>query len=85
MKTNPFVSKTYVHIWSKHFNNFKVGRILNFIENGSLIKNKFPSSYENFGVYLTIGITYQLKEKQFDDIKGKAFFVRDILKRMKKC
>lgn len=78
MRTNPFVSNTYIHIWSKHFNNFKTGRVFNFIENVSFIKNKFPFSYENFDTDLTGGITYQLNKKQFDDYKGKTFLIRDI-------
>ena len=78
MITNPFVSKTYTQIWSKHFNNSKSGKEFNFIENVSFVKNKLPHLYQNLGVNLTSGITYKLNDNQFDDYKGKTFIIRDI-------
>ncbi len=78
MITNPFVSKTYVQIWSKHFNNSKTGKAFNFIENISFIKNKYLPVYVNFGVNLTNGINYELHDDQFDDYKGRVFVIRDL-------
>lgn len=78
MIDNPFLSKTFAAIWSKHFNNSKPGYVFSFIENVSFIKQKFPSHYVNLGKNLTSSINYKLKDEQFDDYKGRTFLIRDI-------
>ena len=75
---NPFISSTFVTIWSKHFNNLKQGKVFQSIENVSFINHKWLPYYSNVGLKLTNGISYKLSNKETSDYKNKVFLIRDI-------
>ncbi|WP_100611533.1 GNAT family N-acetyltransferase [Confluentibacter lentus] len=77
MKSNPFLSNTFVSIWLKHFNNSKPAYSFKFIKDVSFVKNKFLPLYVNVGKNLTNGIIYELDEKE-TDFNNKVFFIYDI-------
>jgi len=78
MKNNPFVSETYISIWSKHFNASKRGVNFDFINNISFVKSKLLPLYINFGKNLTNGIPFSLAEDSPDDYKNKVFQINNI-------
>lgn len=75
--TNPFTSKTFVTIWSKHFNNRKDGIKFDSIEKVLFYKKKFLPLYINIGRNLTKGIDYTINYKA-NDYKNKVFLIYDI-------
>ncbi|MFD1613964.1 GNAT family N-acetyltransferase [Gelatiniphilus marinus] len=77
MKNNPFTSKIFTTIWSKHFNNSNPEKIFNFIENLSFVKNKYLPFYINIGKNLTNGLSYTIKKNEAD-YKNKVFFIYDV-------
>ncbi|AUP77245.1 GNAT family N-acetyltransferase [Flavivirga eckloniae] len=77
MKTNPFTSKEFTSIWSKHFNHSKLPISFKFAEGISFVKNKYLPLYVNTGKNLTNGLSYRLNENE-NDYKNKVFFIYDI-------
>lgn len=75
--TNPFTSKTFVSIWSKHFNNSKDGIQFNSINNVLFYKKKFLPLYINIGKNLTKGVDYTVNYEA-KDYKNKVFLIYDI-------
>jgi hypothetical protein len=78
MKNNPFTSRTYTKIWSKHFNQSKKAFNFNFINGVSFVRHKRLPYYENIGRNLTSGIFYSLPKTDINDYKNKVFLIRDI-------
>ena len=77
MNNNPFLSKTFTSIWSKHFNSSIEGKRFNFIENVSFIKNKYLPFYYNVGKNITNGLSYSLNKHE-NDYKNKTFLIHDV-------
>ncbi|RKE95301.1 GNAT family N-acetyltransferase [Ichthyenterobacterium magnum] len=77
MLDNPFTSKTYTSIWTKHFNEEKPPIHFKFIKNVQFYKHKLLPFYVNIGKNLTKGIDYKLNVSA-DDYKGKVFFIYDV-------
>lgn len=78
MLQSPFVSETFIKIWSKHFNQSKAAISFDFIKNILFVKHSFLPYYINVGENLTNGIPYVLSENDEDDYKGKVFLIRDM-------
>mgnify|MGYP000353444578 CR=1 FL=1 len=72
MKQNPFTSKSFESIWSKHFNNAKEVMTFEFINGVSFLKHKFLPLHINVGKNLTKGIDYKLNIDAID-YKKKTF------------
>ncbi|WP_338733807.1 GNAT family N-acetyltransferase [Mangrovimonas cancribranchiae] len=77
MTPNPFLTKTFVSVWSKYFNAKK--RIYNFnsIKDVSFYKALNIPLYCNIGKNITNGMSYQIA-KQENDFKGRAFLIYDV-------
>ena len=78
MSKNPFLSKSFVEIWSKHFNGSTIPNRFQFIRDIVFVKANTLDYYINVGKNLTNGIPYHLLDDQYDDYKGKAFLIRDL-------
>ncbi|MCK7591039.1 GNAT family N-acetyltransferase [Subsaxibacter sp. CAU 1640] len=74
---NPFTSKLFVEIWSKHFNNSRKEFKFGFINHVSFYKTKFFPLYINIGKNLTKGIYYTL-DYQKEGFRKKAFLIYDV-------
>ncbi|AUP77244.1 GNAT family N-acetyltransferase [Flavivirga eckloniae] len=77
MKNNPFISKEFTSVWSKHFNKSKPEIRFKFIKDLSFVKNKYLPMYTNMGKNLTNGLSYKLQMNE-SDYKNKVFFIYDI-------
>lgn len=77
MKNNPFVSKTFVSVWSKHFNASSRNFNFKFLENIAFVKNGILPLYYNVGKNITNGMFYSLNAKE-EDFMGKAFLMHDV-------
>ena len=79
MNNNPFLSKTFIKIWLKHFNHGKTSYRFKFINDLMFIKHKFLPVYFNVGVNHTNGISYKLNDPKFQtDYKNKVFLIYDV-------
>ena len=79
IKTNPFVSNTFVRYWSKHFLSDKKKYSFQFVKNLLFYKSKFPGLYINVGKNLTKGIDYEFDQVLEKEIKGKTFLIYDVI------
>lgn len=77
MKNNPFISKTFKSVWSKHFNGSKQGFVFNFMKDVTFVKKKHFPLYFNVGKNITNGMYYNVDKSQ-NDFRGKAFLLYDI-------
>ncbi|WP_452226946.1 GNAT family N-acetyltransferase [Lacinutrix cladophorae] len=77
MKNNPFVSRTFTAVWSKHFNASKQGLIFKSIANVGFVKNSVFPLYYNVGKNITNGMSYSVDVEE-KDFKGKAFLIHDV-------
>lgn len=78
MTPNPFTTKTYESIWSKHFSDDSKVHSFDAVEGVKFVKdNRFPF-YVNVGKNQTNGMTYHLdtNTKQF---KRKTLLIHDVL------
>jgi Acetyltransferase (GNAT) domain len=78
MKNNPFTSKTFNKIWSKHFNQSKKVINFKFIGFVGFVRHKLLPYYINAGENLTSGLFYTLSKTDNDDFKNNVFLIRDI-------
>lgn len=78
MTLNPFNSKSFIDIWTKHFNKNEKGISFRFIDRVSFVKHKFLPYYINVGVKLTNGFDYEISTQKEKDYKNKVFLIRDI-------
>ena len=77
MIVNPFTSKTFVSIWSDHFNNSKAPISLEFIKHVTFSKHAILPLYINIGKNLTKGMNYTL-DLNFNDYNRKVVLIYDV-------
>lgn len=79
MNNNPFTSKKFVAVWSKHHDDAKPAINFNFIKNLSFTKNKHFPLYINSGKNLTNAMHYSVSTlKEHHDYKNKVFLIYDV-------
>ncbi len=78
IKTNPFTSKTFTAIWSKHFNQSRPGRTFDIIKGLFFVKTHFPFLFVNVGKTHTKGISYLVDDTNSEDLKGKVLLIYDV-------
>lgn len=78
MIPNPFLSKTFTSVWSKHFNGNKPGSNFSFLNGPSFFKPSSLPFYINLGKNLTKGISYSSADTAGGDYKGKTILLYDI-------
>lgn len=74
---NPFLSKTFIDIWSKYFNNAIVGLKFETFNKVLFYKFKFFPIYVNIGQNLTKGVDYEINYEA-KDYKNKVFLIYDV-------
>lgn len=78
MNNNPFLSRNFTSIWSKHFYQNRTGLTFKFIKGPSFFKPSILPLYISFGKNLTKGISYTTMEVESKDFAGKAFLIYDV-------
>lgn len=80
MIKNPFLSGTFLSLWSKHFYGNKAGIDFEFITGPRFYKPNILPLYINMGKNVTKGISYSLVDSEIQDFKGKTFLLYDVPK-----
>ncbi len=76
---NPFLSKTFVKIWLKHFKENSQTYTFDFISNVTFLKKSLLPIYTNVGLNLTNGMSYALKNLSANStFKNKVFLIYDV-------
>lgn len=78
VQQNPFLSQTFIEIWSKHFLLKHLKKVFEFINIGFYKPSLFPI-YVNLGATLTKGVSYNLKAlASAKELKQKALLIYDV-------
>lgn len=75
---NPFISSSFVTIWSKHFNKGQKGFQFNSFLGISFYKALFFPLHLNIGKNFTKGVVYKLNHSELSELKGKVCLIYDV-------
>ncbi|GGK28929.1 hypothetical protein GCM10007962_23940 [Yeosuana aromativorans] len=78
MENNPFLSKTYVSTWLRHFNDSNPSISFDFIKNITFIKDKKFPIYFNTGKNQTNGLSYSLNILEAANFNNKVLLIMDV-------
>ena len=78
MTQNPFTTKSYESIWTKHFSHESKIKLFDAVKGVKFVKDKRFPFYVNAGMNQTNGMTYQL-DGNTTNFKNKTLLIHDVL------